>query len=377
MGVDSSDTGVAAGHAGSLLDLVGLLYDAAAVHERWRYFLEAGARYFGAFGANFVRYDPIHPEYALGFLTGYGNETIEQQSGAVQLFVNLRHCDPRLSYGFDHPNKPFHCRQVVSSDILHTSRSYLEVLRPFGVEYSLLVMFRERPDGFTGLAFMRGPQDEVFGQSEVDEMGELVPHLQRALSIQDRLATMDQRTEASYRVLDGLPTGIVILRSGGKVEYVNKVAMGIVSAKDGIDMAGGLLHLFRNNDEQAFLEALRRVVITGEHQALCIDRPSGQSPFRGLLSQLSPSVDVRLPNLLAEQRVVLYLSDPDKALETSVDLLQRMFGLTAAEARLTERLVAGCSLSRASAEIGIQLSTARGYLKAMGVSEFLCKRVWV
>jgi DNA-binding CsgD family transcriptional regulator len=354
-----------AGRASGMLDLIGLLYDAAAAPERWRNFLEAGAAYFGAFGANFIRYDPDLPERSLGFLTGYGNDPAERQAGTIQRFVTLRHCDPRLGYSFDHPNKPFHCRQVVSSETLHASQSYQEVLRPNGVEYSLLVTFRESPDGFTGLAFMRGASDNVFDQNDVDDMGRLVPHLRRALSIQDRLATMDQRIQASYRVLDALPTGIVILRSSGQVEYANTAALAIAGASDGLGVAEGWLRLARGRDQQIILEALRRVIVTGEHQALCIERPSGRLPLRGLLSLLPLSVGGGLPNLLAEQRIVLYISDPERALETPVELLQRMFGLTRAEARLVERLVAGCSLTDSAGQTGIQLSTARSQLKTV------------
>lgn len=355
----------AAGGASGMLDLIGLLYDAAAAPERWRNFLEAGAEYFGAFGANFIRYDPDLPERSLGFLTGYGTDTVEQQTGAIQRFVSLRNCDPRLGYSFDHPNKPFHCRQVVSSETLHASQSYQEVLRPNGVEYSLLVTFRESPDGFTGLAFMRGASGSVFCQNDVDDMGRLVPHLRRALSIQDRLASMDQRTQASYRVLDALPTGIVILRAGGKVEYANTAALDIAGARDGLGVADGLLRLAREGDQQIILDALRRVIMTGEHEALCIERPSGQLPLRCLLSLLPPSAGGDLPNLLAEQRIALYLSDPERALETPGELLQRMFGLTRAEARLVERLVAGCSLADAAVQTGIELSTARSQLKTV------------
>lgn len=355
----------AAGGASGMLDLVGLLYDAAAAPERWRNFLEAGAKYFGAFGANFIRYDPDRPERSLGFLTGYGNDTVEQQSGAIQRFVSLRNCDPRLGYSFDHPNKPFHCRQVVSSETLHASQSYQEVLQPNGVEYSLLVTFRESPDGFTGLAFMRGASGSVFCQNDVDDMGRLVPHLRRALSIQDRLASMDQRTQDSYRVLDALPTGIVILRADGKVEYANTAALEIVRARDGLGVADGLLRLAREGDQQIILDALRRVIMTGELEALCIERPSGRLPLRCLLSLLPPSAGGDLPNLLAEQRIALYMSDPERALETPGELLQRMFGLTRAEARLVERLVAGCSLADAAVQIGIEVSTARSQLKTV------------
>ena len=350
---------------GSLLDLIGLLYDAATAPARWRNFLEAGARYFGAFGGNFIRYDSQRPGRSIGFLTGYGDQRLELQIDALQSFVSLRHDDPRLQFGFEHPIMPFHCRQAVSDEVLHASKCYREVLSPNGVEYSLLVTFQETMSGFTGLAFMRTSSQTMFDQDNVDDMGQLVPHLLRTIAIQDRLATLDQRTQASYCVLDALPAGIAILRQGGEVEYANAAAQDLLASGDGITLAEGRIHLARSSDERAFFAALNAVALTGAHRALHLKRPSGRTPFRGLLSYLPLVESAALPNLLAERRIALYLTDPEKPLETSEELLQRMFGLTTAEARVTERLVAGWTLGEAAAQIGIQPSTARSYLKAI------------
>jgi len=345
----------------ALLALIGLLYDTAAAPANWRKFLEAGAAYFGSFGANFIRFDPDRPEYSVGYLAGYGDVHLNLQMGALQRFVSLRYEDPRLRYGFEHPCKPFHCRQIVASEILHASRSYQEVLNPNSVEYSLLVTFNETPNGFTGLAFMRDREGKAFDDEDVEDLGRLVPHLRRSLSIQDRLATQDQRIQASYRVLDSFPTGVVILQNDGRVEYANPSAMAILAMKDGIGIDDGFLIFARQRDEQMFFAGLHR----GENSALHIDRPSGRTALRGLLSHLSAQAMNGLPNLLEEQRVVFYLSDPERSLETPDELLQRMFGLTRAEARLVERLVAGCSPAVAAMEMGLEISTVRSYLKSV------------
>lgn len=363
MDADSSDVGGDA--EGSLMDLIGLLYDAAAAPERWQNFLEAGARYFGAFGANFIRYDPARLERSVAFLTGYPGAPREIQVEAMHKLIAVQADDPRVRYSLAHPCRPFHCRQIVTEAELHASRNYVEILQPNGVEYSLMVTLMESSEAFAGLGFHRGPTSQAFNDESVAALGLLVPHLSRALAIQDRLGTLNQRTQASYKVLDALPTGIIILRVGGNVEYANAAAQTLLAFRDGITVTEGSICLHRARDEQAFFAALHAVARTGVHRAFSVERPSGFTPFRGLLSHL-PLVDANdLPNLLAEQRIALYISDPDKALETSEDLLQRMFGLTAAEARLTERLIAGCSLSEAAAKIGIQLSTARSYLKVI------------
>lgn len=350
----------------SLLDIVGLLYDAASEPARWRGFLEAGAQYFGAFSANFVHFDEAQPERSVAFLTGYGELPIEQRGRAIRKLTDLRDQDPRLSYSIDHPSKPFHCRQVLTAETLHASQSYREVLEPHGVEYTLMVSLSDTPDAFTALGFLRSRNEPPFKQSEVDDLGQLLPHLRRAISIQNQLAGVNQRLRASYQALESLPTGIIITRPNGSVEFANAAAREILGLCDGIEIdAAGVLFLPKQRHLAQLLDALLRVGETGIHDAHSIGRPSGRPAFHCVMSRLSESASDTLPNLFAEARVVLYLSDPEQALETSDELLQRIFGLTRAEARLVNRLVAGNSLSMSANEIGIQISTARSQLKAV------------
>ena len=349
----------------SLLDIVGLLYDAASDPARWRGFLEAGAQYFGAFSANFVHFDEAQPERSVAFLTGYGELPIEQRGSAIRKLTDLRDQDPRLSYSIDHPSKPFHCRQVLTTETLHASQSYREVLEPHGVEYTLMVSLSDTPDAFTALGFLRSRNEPPFKQSEVDDLGQLLPHLRRAISIQNQLAGVNQRLRASYQVLESLRTGIVIARQNGLVEFANAAAREIIRLCDGIEIdAAGVLFLPKQKHLTQFLNALYQVGETGTHDALSIGRPSGRPAFHCVMSRLSENADDTLPNLFAEARVVLYLSNPEQALETSDELLQRLFGLTRAEARLADLLVAGKTLSEAASEIGIQISTARTQLKS-------------
>lgn len=353
------------GETRTMLDLVGLLYDAAADPARWRVFLEAGAHHFVAFGANLIHFRPDYPERSLAMLTGMGDISTENLADAVTQFVNLREEDPRLRHGFLHPNKPFHCRQVVSTETLHGSRSYREVLGPNGVEYTLLVTFDDTPGAFTGLAFMRNSDAQPFSDADVTDMGELVPHIRRVLAIQDRLGQIVERRHDAYSVLESLPTGIAILGAGGMVEFANGTARDLLARGDGLTIEDGVLRAYRRNGIDLLAALLCEVAVTGEHRALAVERPSGQPAFRCLLSRLWRNVGEGLPNLLARPKVVCYVGDPDQPLETPAEILQRLFGLTFGEARLAERLVAGDTLVTAASRLGIRESTARDRLKSV------------
>lgn len=351
------------GSSHALLDLVALLYDAGTNPTRWRNFLDTGARHFAAFGANLIHYHPDSPELSFATLTGMGNISAEKLSDVIKHFIDLRGEDPRLCHAFLHPNKPFHCRQAVSTKTLHGSRSYREVLKPNGVEYTLLVTLNGIPGTFTGLAFIRGSTDQAFSDADVADLGELVPHLRRALAIQGRLGQIGGRQQDTDAVLESLPTGIAILGAAGVVEFANGSARQLFSRRDGLSIEDGILRAYRRNGIDLLDGLLREVIATGEQRALAIERPSGRPAFRCLLSRLWQHLGDGLPNLLATPKVVCYVSDPEQPLETPSEILQRMFGLTVGEACLAERLVAGDSLATAASHLGIRESTARDRLK--------------
>jgi DNA-binding CsgD family transcriptional regulator len=63
--------------------------------------------------------------------------------------------------------------------------------------------------------------------------------------------------------------------------------------------------------------------------------------------------------------VVVYLTVSGISPEISIELLQRLFGLTRAEAAVTEKIAAGETLAEAASALMISQQTARTQLKAV------------
>jgi DNA-binding CsgD family transcriptional regulator len=60
---------------------------------------------------------------------------------------------------------------------------------------------------------------------------------------------------------------------------------------------------------------------------------------------------------------LLLVLDPDARRGVPVDLLRRVYGLTAAEARVAQRLAQGRSIESIAADLGVCVHTARNHLK--------------
>lgn len=68
---------------------------------------------------------------------------------------------------------------------------------------------------------------------------------------------------------------------------------------------------------------------------------------------------------LSRPVAAIYVADPNMPQETQTELLQRLYGLTPSEARLTERIVSGRALKDAAKDLGVTEGTTRTQLKVI------------
>jgi DNA-binding CsgD family transcriptional regulator len=128
-------------------------------------------------------------------------------------------------------------------------------------------------------------------------------------------------------------------------------------------------------DERLLHTAIRKAVARAVHagvwvaerdstaEALTIRRLSGKEPLSVIVTTLSEH-RVRFGlSRLAEPLAAVFLSDPGQPLEAPAELLQRLFGLTGAQARLCEQLVSGLTLEEAAGRLQVSVQTARVHLK--------------
>jgi DNA-binding CsgD family transcriptional regulator len=62
---------------------------------------------------------------------------------------------------------------------------------------------------------------------------------------------------------------------------------------------------------------------------------------------------------------ILFITDPEQDVHISAQILQQSFGLTPAEARITNLLVQGKSLATIRDELSISYSTVRAHLRSI------------
>lgn len=369
-----------------LLPVVKKLLDAATDGDKWLPFLAALAGCFSAKGAHIVRVQPQDKALAFSALYGFDDVIMHRYGAdgagrAMALarfgdhFVKLMPHDPRIAMIHRYPARPVSCRALIDEAVLHGSEAYKQLLDVADVEYSLVVNLPEDNGSCTMMGVFRGKASTPFTAADVELFGELIPFVRHAINISERMAGIDVQKGWALAALDSIPIGILLATADARIMQANATAQQLLALRDGIAAQHGMVRLESKADERLLHTAIRKAVARAVHagvghaerdtgaEALAIARPSGKEPLSAIVTTLSEH-HVRFGlSRLAEPLATVFLSNPEQPLEAPAELLQRLFGLTGAQARLCELVVSGLTLEEAAGRLQVSVQTARVHLK--------------
>jgi len=193
-------------------------------------------------------------------------------------------------------------------------------------------------------------------QNEDELVQQLIPHFQRALRINHRLAEDRQQRAHAMGILEHLPLGVILVDDNAVVRTANQPAWEIMANTPALRVHENHLTAATHSDTLA----LRKLIQQVAHQ------PEGEPQVLTLSHQPALSLLV-IPNGQENggYSCTLFIAPPERRPHVSQTLLKSLFGLSPAEARLTRLLVAGESLDAAAGQLNISPHTARAQLKAI------------
>jgi DNA-binding CsgD family transcriptional regulator len=347
----------------TLLSLIGLIYDAAADPALWPAFLTRFADTVG------------------GTLTVLHGQDLTSDQGAIAAAVRM---DPAYQAQFKEyysginvfmtRRKHLIMRpgQVVTGPMLTPeaevleSEYYNDFLRPQDVCHLLGVIALSEGSWTCNVSTMRPRHMKPWGDDERAFAQALVPHLQRGLQLHRRLIALEVERQGAAEAMDHLTIGLILLDANGHHILVNRSAQAILDQRDGLSLSHDGLRAGRPH-----LTAQLRALISASSQAgsghglgaggaLSLPRASGKRALSVLVTPLSVGRYVLGRRVAA---VAVFVTDPEEIVETPPESLRRLYGLTAAEARLACHLLGGETLHEAKDELGITTNTARTHLK--------------
>jgi DNA-binding CsgD family transcriptional regulator len=202
-----------------------------------------------------------------------------------------------------------------------------------------------------------------FSTSETRLFTALIPHLQRAVQLQLRLAGVDGPPTGMVEMLNRLLQGVLLVDAGARAIFANRAAERMLRADGGVVLGRDGLRA----ETPCETRLLRRIIadcaqprdeLGGAGGRLRLSREN-RAPLTVLVIPHRAGlawIDVVRP------RAILFITDPEHAAVVRRESLRQDFGLTPAEAGFTREMLKADGLQAAADRLGISLTTARTHL---------------
>jgi DNA-binding CsgD family transcriptional regulator len=218
------------------------------------------------------------------------------------------------------------------------------------------------------LSINRGDRDEEFQTREARALAIVVPHIRRAIAIQQKLAAATGERVHILDAMDRLGFGVVLVDSRGRPVFVNRYAARVLGARDGLAIENDSIVASVPAAASRLQRALGSAIAVTRGDALAVrdaeflvPRSAGRRPIHASVSPAASPGPGSGPAVRAA--AVLFLLDPEMRPLPLDDRLSELFALTAAEARVAGGLAAGRRVADISDEFGVSRETVRSQVK--------------
>lgn len=339
------------------------LYDAATSMSKWPVFLERMCELFEAPVSQVVYYDFELEKLTFRMQRGLDGFPPEMHKRYLELSPQDEYVRAMQKF----PGKPLTNAMHTDRQSFESTEIFREVYGPSGISaFGRAIAVHLEPSAFVSLG--RRSTDPPFDDGHCMLLGRLVPHLRRAFTLHRRLALLDINQGEVLASLDALPLGIVLTDADGRIRQANRTAREIAERRDGLLFTGDFIAAGRQADSAQLQQAVRNAVSgaldggVAPAQAVSIARNNGSGDYPVVVSAVWSNPRQLGLGHLDHPLAVLFVTDPDRPQEAPAELLQRLFGLTGAEAAVAEKLVAGHSLPQVAKMLGVSHNTARTHL---------------
>ena len=345
-----------------LLDLLPLIYQAAADSERWPAFLE---QYQAILAARNI---------VLGYAAPDEDRALIVATGADQADIRKYHqysCPwlDRLVQTNWRSGGADASHHLITDAELENTACFSEFLGPRQFHYGMGAAIVAVGAGPALLVILREKQKGPYEDADLAFLRALLPHLSQAFKLYGRIAALESDRRGLTDAIDLLSTGLLILDARGCVLVANRAAQQIVGKNDGLRIERDGLAAALPRETAALRRLVAGAALTtngnGVHAGgeLLLSRPSQRRPLALAISPLPQ--DELFPGLPGASAVAVFVSDPEANGESDGALLGRLYGLTPAESRLTTAMMSGDDLREVSGALGISYHTARAQVKSV------------
>lgn len=348
---------------GQIIELIGQLYEVSGDLSNWLTFMESLRVLTGSATAIVRSSDQVTGQ-------GFAPLAIPHNTLQMRAYGELYH--PAALELFRHNPLFLEAgavatrRMVIDDSTFERSRLYREFFGPQGWYHLINAVFDVSGQVVLSLTLNRTRQAGPYGQADIDLLRWLLPHMRRSMQLFSQLRQVSDLGQVLVDSLDFLPVGVVLAGTEGDVFATNRTAREILADQDGLKLTrGGRLLADRPETDGRLQEMIAKasgvgLADRGPVGTLAVTRSEGKQDL-GLMVFAAGGTASGM--VQPEGCAAIYLSDPAQRIETAEPVLQGLYGLTRAEARLAAELVRGHTLEQAASDKGVSLNTVRTHLK--------------
>jgi DNA-binding CsgD family transcriptional regulator/PAS domain-containing protein len=256
--------------------------------------------------------------------------------------------------------------ELISDSAFAETEFYRDWSRHVGA-FRVLGSVFEIGDGAVAIfGIHRSMQDPAFGEDDKKALGQIFPHLRRAVQVRHRLDGRSIDGEASMLALDHLGLAVIVVDRQSRILYANRAALAVLKRGDALRAPFnklGALTAARTTELEALIHGAARTAQGKEWNAggaLRLTRP-GRLPVTVFVAPFCPA---RGGFASIAPAAILLVRDPELTTASS-QVLRGLFGLTATEAAVAALLAEGRSIDEIAAAQSVSLNTARTHLKSI------------
>lgn len=349
----------------ALLEIVGDIYAAAADFEAWPSVLKSISDHVRADGYCFYLLDletPTISRMSSNYLTEGTLARYNAEYAADDIWIKRL---AQLPTG-----------QMVGSQQLTTRRELLEsrlyreyLLRELQVDHCAGGFVSRRNTHIGCLSLQRRTGAREFAAEDISWLNRVAPHVDRACIVQGQLLRNRMLADSAFEALDRLAMAMLLLDAGGRVVANNTLAEQLLS--DGMLRCDDDRRLeLRGRDNQRNFKCLLRSATAapdvgnplpgGAFRA--VDPDTGRRDYEVMVWPFAAS-GYYSDYLRSLVDVVVFVRPRERASPPAVQVLQQLYGLSAAEARVCGGLLDGLTTQEIAEAQGVSGETVRYHCK--------------
>lgn len=330
--------------------LITSAYDAVLHEASWAPVLERLAVLTGSNSCAYVTIDGPLPEIVEEY--GFDPAVTDEYNRHYAAF------DPFHGAILRKPRSlPLIDRQVVSADFVKQS-SWFQDFMPRHHLYTMLVLplFRdgELVGSFNTQKFC-GQGD--FSADEFAAMQAVTPHLIKAAQLSTKMSGLRQSVAYSEAMLDRLGLPLLLTDEAGKVLLVNRAAELLIAREPALRLQQGTFSVHGSDGTRTPRRSAHIVEMS-------IPRGGARKPLRLTMLPVSPHSAVN--SLWQRPMMMIVIDDPETIPVGLTEILQGLFSMTAAEARVCVALACeGLSPQSCADVFGVSITTIRSQIRSI------------